>query len=70
VQGIRGHEASKLCLERSGGHGLEAVYAMLGSWADHERAGKIKAPSSPPITGARPTGGEGGEEGVEDGRGG
>ena len=52
------------------GHGLEAVYAISGNCADYERAGKIKAPSLPPITGARPTGCEGGREGVGDGRGG
>ena len=52
------------------GHGLEAVYAIPGSWADHERAGRLSF--LPPITGARPTGArgreglgmEGGEAGV------
>jgi len=52
------------------GHGLEAVYAIPGSWSDHERAGKIKVPSLPPYNRGEADGVRGGREGVGDGRGG
>ncbi len=43
------------------GHGLEAVYAIPGSWADHERVGKIKTPSLPPYNRGEADGVRGGE---------
>jgi hypothetical protein len=46
------------------GHGLEAVYAIPGSWADHERAGRLKAPSLPPLYRGGGRGGGGGVFGL------
>ena len=46
------------------GHGLAAVYAIPGSCADHERAGKIKAPSLPPYNRGEADGVRGGRKGL------